>query len=199
MHTSVAGEGPVLWAISSGQPDLLARARLALAAGLDRLLIRELELPDRRGLERLVADFPGRVVLHARMPDGAFVAAELGLGLHLASDALTGSFRERWAWPLGQSCHTPAEVRDALEAGCDWAFLSPIFAPISKPDDRRLPLGPAALYGSRAVALGGITVTNAAECVRSGAVGVASMSGILSEPSPGRAVRRWRGAIRRAA
>lgn len=197
MHTTAPGAGPLIWAISGGQPDLMARARLALAAGLDRLLVREAQLPARSGLEQLAANFSGRVVLHARMPDAAVVALDLGLGLHLPSDALAGPFRERWAGPLGQSCHTLDEVRAAFDAGCDWAFLSPIFRPISKPDDRRPTLGLAALNGSQAVALGGITLTTAAECVRSGAVGVASMSGVLSQPDPAHAVRLWMAATGR--
>ncbi len=183
----MAGSPALIWAISAEQPDLLARARVALEAGLDRLLIREAVLPDLTALEALIGDFPGRVVLHARGWDPQR-ARDLGAGLHLPSDAGPAGV----AGPWGRSCHSPAEVRAAFAAGANWAFLSPIFRPISKPGDERQPLGLEALEGMGAVALGGITAENAGSCLAHGAVGVATMSHILSDPDPAAGVTRWR-------
>ena len=179
----------MIWAISAGQPDLIFRGRAALDAGLDRLLVREPNVP--AGLVSLIADFPGRVVLHGRMEGAAAMRRETGVGVHLSAAGEPAEWLAS-AGDVGQSCHSVAEVQRARQAGCAWAFLSPIWAPFSKPLDQRPPLGPEVLAGTGAVALGGINVERASACRRHGAVGVASMSGILSELDPGAAVVRWR-------
>lgn len=179
----------MIWAISAGQPDLMVRGRAALEAGLDRLLIREPCAPD--GLLALIADFPDRVVLHGRIENAAAIRAETGVGVHLSASAAL----EDWigsSGAIGQSCHSLTAVRNAQLGGCSYVFLSPIWQAFSKPLDRRATLGPEALLGANAVALGGITVERSALCRQHGAVGVATMSGILFDPDPGAAVARWR-------
>lgn len=170
-----------VWAISAGQADLCARAQDALAAGVHRVLIREIVAPP--GLESLVAAWPENVVLHARMHRAQELAGPAGLHLAAQMQAPIG------VW--GRSCHTPEEVREAQADGAAWTFLSPIFRPISKPLDGRPPLGPSALVGLQTIALGGVTVGNAQGCVQHGAVGVATLSGILFATDVASAAADW--------
>lgn len=185
---------PRLVGITGGGPELAARVAAALDAGVDAVLIREPTLPDAL-LERLSAD-PGRVILHARMPGAGAVAAALGFGLHLGGDADTARARARFPGRLGRSTHGPAEARAALAAGADYVFLSPIWAPTSKPADRRPPLGPEALAGLGPVlALGGVTPARVAEALAAGAHGVAVLGGIFGAADVTEAVRAYSAAL----
>ena len=177
----------MIWAISRGQRDLVARGGAALEGGLDRLLIREAVVT--AGQHDMALQYPGRVVWHARMPDAASLAASTGSGLHLPGDADVLSWRRQVSVPLGKSCHSVSEARLALEAGCDWVFLSPVFAPLSKPGDERPQLGPVGLTG--VIALGGITLDRLGGCRAAGALGVATMSHILDDGDPGATARIW--------
>jgi thiamine-phosphate pyrophosphorylase len=93
---------------------------------------------------------------------------------------------------VGVSCHSLSEVRLAESHGADFAVLAPIF---EKPGTNLPPLGLDALYRAarrqtlsdprveagdqRAnvpiIALGGVTVSNAIDCIRAGASGVAGI------------------------
>jgi thiamine monophosphate synthase len=142
--------------------------------------------------ERLVAcwlaalDATGpRVILHARTPGAAEWAAARGVGIHLPSTADPAAWRAKVSGPLGLSCHSRAELERAQE-WCDYATLSPIFPPRSKPDDRRPALGidglAAALPGLRlpVLALGGIGPHLVGPCRAAGAWGVAGIGGFGS-------------------
>jgi thiamine-phosphate pyrophosphorylase len=103
-------------------------------------------------------------------------------GVHLRSHAIS-PLEVRRVVPAGflitVACHCAADVLAA--EGADYALLSPIFAPLSKSDDR-MPLGLEELSRIAAgaavpvLALGGITVANARLCVEAGAAGVAGIS-----------------------
>lgn len=174
---------PRLFAITGGGADFATRLRAVLDAGVPAVLIREDALP---------ASLPEdpRLVLHARMPGAEALAAARGWGLHLGGGADVAAVRARFAGPLGYSAHSPAQARAALAAGATWAFLSPIWAPASKPGDTRPPLGPAAL-GPGLVALGGVTPARVATCREAGASGVAVLGGIWAAAEPGEAARRY--------
>lgn len=178
--------------ITCGGPDLGARVRAALEAGIDRVIVREDTLPD--GLEPLAEAWPYRLVLHTRMPGAAERAASLPVSLHFASDA-TPTVGPN---PFSVSAHDPAEVRQALAAGAAWALLSPIWRSPSKPEDRRRPLGPAVLRVEGAVALGGVSPERVAACRAAGARGVAGMGGIFGASDVAEAVGAWRAAWDRA-
>jgi len=179
----------VIIGITCGGPDLPARMRDALAAGLDVLVVREDALPS--GLDALAEAWPGRVVLHTRMPGAAALAARLPVALHLASTVPVE------AWPsrgFSVSAHTREEVRRARAAGASWAFLSPIWPSPSKPGDTRPPLGLTALQEPGAVALGGVDSARVPLCRAAGAHGVAGMGGIFGARDVAEAVGAWRAA-----
>jgi len=127
------------------------------------------------------------VILHARTPQGARLAAQRGLGLHLPSSADPALWRPRISGLLGQSCHSQRALTVAAEL-CDYATLSPIHAPHSKPHDRRDTLGleglALACRGSRlpVLALGGQGPGRAAASLEAGAHGVAGI-GSFGDPA----------------
>jgi len=182
---------PSLLAITPGDDRPLAPWIRALGdAGLPAVLIREPQLTA-EALEAVVqvarAHVP-TVIVHARHPR----AARLGLPLHLSSTA-----PDPPGPPLhGRSCHSPAEVRRALAAGAAYVLLSPLWAPTSKPGDRRDPLGLAALHAlppgvrRRTLGLGGITAERHRRVVATGAAGAAVSGDLFGAASPRAAARR---------
>lgn len=146
--------------ISTGDPafDLMSAAEGLADAGVSRLILRE---PHReaaalaRLAEALMGRLPGLIV-HARCPGGLELTRALGAGLHLPG----GAARPDFDGLLGRSIHGEPELNQLQDA--DYALLSPVWLPSSKPDDRRPTLGPegfAALYhrcSKPLFALGGI-------------------------------------------
>ncbi len=146
----------------------------------------------------------------------ASLVGPLGLdGVHLTGGGLARLARLRMprARLLGQSRHAAprtddgsdhdasdhdASDHDGSDDACDYATLSPIFSPSSKPGDARPTLGLAALAPSHqtgrqrrsaaVLALGGVTDQNAKACLRSGAVGVAVVGSVLGAVDPRRAL-----------
>ena len=97
---------------------------------------------------------------------------------------------------LGFSAHSVAELTEALQrTHLDFATLSPIYPTPSKegilpPAGLKILSGcRAALPGFPAIALGGIDRSRAADCISSGAMGVAVMRAVMSAPSPRQAAR----------
>ncbi len=120
------------------------------------------------------------------------VALLLGAHLHLPSRGPSVS----WVRPLlpkgrliSAAVHSVREARDA--AGADFALVSPVFPPTSKPGDPRRPLGPsgftrvAGAFSGPAFALGGM---GPASPEVAGAYGVAVVGAVLHARDPGRAV-----------
>jgi len=112
-----------------------------------------------------------------------------GDGVHLgAADPWPGVASQA---PVGRSCHSDRELAKASAEGCQWATLSPIFPSGSKPGYGP-PLGTASLARAPLPtwALGGVDPENAAECVESGAAGVAVMGSVLRSPDPAATVEK---------
>jgi thiamine-phosphate pyrophosphorylase len=127
----------------------------------------------------------GRTVLVNSRVDVALAAG--AAGVHLPSDSIAPSRWRKLVPPgflLGVSCHNRQDLERAQAEGADYAYLSPVFAPLSKPDDRP-PLGLDGFQQLIAgltmpvLALGGITWAHQAACEAAGAAGIAGIS--LSE------------------
>ena len=110
-------------------------------------------------------------------------------GVHLGQRDVGAARARRAGLLLGRSAST---VEQAVAADADYLGAGPVWASPSK-EDAEPPIG---LDGLRAicdavslpvVAIGGIDATNAAECVRAGAAGVAAIRA-ASDPALRRAV-----------
>jgi thiamine-phosphate pyrophosphorylase len=166
--------------LTGGRP-LMGVLRAVVEGGARAVLVREKHLPVRQRAE-LAAELAallhplGGIVLVASDPT---IPSD---GVHLAgSDPVPDPPPPRW----GRSCHDAGEVAEAARNGSSWATLSPVFPSRSKPGYGP-PLGPAALAGHPlpVLALGGVDASNAADCVRAGAAGVAVMGALMAAPDP---------------
>ena len=79
---------------------------------------------------------------------------------------------------LAVSCHTPADAQRAAAGGADFAVFAPVFGKRDRPNVR--PTGLDMLHNAcnanlPVLALGGVTMENAAACMRAGAAGIAGI------------------------
>lgn len=159
-------------------------------AGLRAVVLREPALPERAlvtMVTALASCFGPGLILHSKHPDGARLAEQGGFGLHCAASVDPASLRSRIGGLLGASCHDAAALARARDAGCDYALISPVFSPGSKPGDARPTLGLGGLGGLvqglalPVLALGGVTPERARGCRAAGAHGAAVMGGLFAE------------------
>lgn len=168
-----------------------------LDAGVDEIILRGLGAEAvRAAIRALPVERRAALRLHGATPTVEALAAGFGLGIH---------------WPAGlpgagsRSAHDAAGLRAAAAQGAPWALLGPVFAPGSKPGDRRPTLGLSGLAALCAgaplpvIAVGGLGPTTAADCLRAGAAGVAAITGIFvdtcSAAACGRAAAGLRAAV----
>ena len=182
---------------------LLDRIALAAAAGVDAIHIREKDLPARALLE-LTQSALSRT-LHSKLfvNDRLDVALAAGAaGVHLGEESISvgdvAKFRAAGRAPagflVGRSCHSLPAALQAERDGADYIFFGPVFATPSKAEFGA-PQGTEALAAvCRAVripvvAIGGITLENAASCTAAGAAGIAAIR-LFQEVEDLQAVRR---------
>lgn len=112
--------------------------------------------------------------------DGLHVGGE-----HMPLDELQAKLGQNKI--VGISTHSVPEAYLELEQGFSYAFLSPIFQPLSK-ETAKEPLGLESLRELRSMtpgiffALGGINASRASDSIAAGASGVATIGGILAAP-----------------
>jgi len=182
---------------------LLSVVRRAIAAGINWIQIREKDLPARAlaALAReAVAAARGsttRILINGRLD--VAVAACTG-GVHLGGDALPLAEVAAWCaenvpgfvtagaetaplsspFFLGASCHSLAEAQAAERDGAHYIIFGPVYSTPSKVQFGA-PQGLTRLEEvCRAVripvlAIGGITLDDARECLRAGAAGIAAI------------------------
>ena len=179
---------------------LLKQVILWAESGVDYLQIREKDLPVHT-LTALAAQIVGtvraagsrtRVLLNG----AAEIAAATGCdGVHLTSsiadDVIAptrAALRETLTDPvISVSCHTISEVKRARDRGATLALFAPVFE--KRVDAGILPGQGLAVLGEACrraspmpvFALGGVTVSNAKECVGAGAAGVAAIRLFVAE------------------
>ncbi len=154
------------------------------ASDVDFIQVRDPNLSSRelaRRVRDLITPDGPRILVNDRTD----VAIACGAaGVHLRDHSVLARTVRRIV-PLGfvvtVACHDAAAVYRAAEEGADYAILAPIFAPLSK-ELERTPLGIDALqeitHYSKipVIALGGITLENARQCMEAGAAGVAGIT-----------------------
>lgn len=128
---------------------------------------------------------PGTALLVSSRTD---VALAVGAdGVHLPAGEVTPAEVRRIAQcsagaparvTISISCHSPEDVHKAQNAGADLALFAPIFEKRAAPNSNPTGLGAlrqACQYKIPVLALGGITLDNAAACVEAGAAGIAAI------------------------
>ncbi len=152
-------------AVNHGTRAVLLRARSLATAARDELSA---------ALRRVLDPVDGLLIVAG--------ASDIAVHLSAAQD-----FPEPRPSIVGRSCHNSSEVDRAVAEGCDYAFVSPVYATSSKPGYGP-PLGPAGLAslcrpGLPIYALGGVMPKHAAECLEAGAYGIAAMGPVLRDPT----------------
>lgn len=167
--------------------DFLAGLDQALASGIRLLQLRAHSLG-----ESAYADLARRVVAHLRgrpvrllLNAAPALALELGTGLHLSARRLRGMAARpplaQGQW-LAASCHSPVELRQAVDRGADFAVLGPVMPTPSHPEAEGIGFDglhamlrevPLPVY-----ALGGLGPADRDRAVRYGAQGVAAIRGL---------------------
>jgi len=175
---------------------LLDEICAAAAAGVDWIQIREKDLSGKdcaaltsRAIERAVgppARKPGtRILVNDRLDVALSLPAG---GVHLGENSLPVEIARKLAdsrirsgdFLIGVSCHSLEAARAAARSGADYIFFGPVFATPSKAAYG----APQGLDGLRevcravslpVVAIGGITLDNAALCLSAGASGIAAI------------------------
>jgi len=185
---------------SARRHTLFAKIAEAARAGVDYVQLREKDLSTRE-LEALARELVGqiatlrtenrelrtRLLINSRTDISLTVGAD---GVHLRSDDVSPRdvrhlISRSGHWPLptshfltAASCHTPADVVRAASEGADFTVFAPVFEKKDRPG-----IPPAGLNSLReackakisVLALGGVTLENAALCLEAGAAGVAGI------------------------
>ncbi|HEY2108357.1 MAG TPA: thiamine phosphate synthase, partial [Candidatus Acidoferrales bacterium] len=177
---------------------LLDTIRAAAAAGVDWVQIREKGLATRdlfelvREAVALAPEAPGPTQSHSIkviVNDRLDVALGAGAaGVHLGHASAPAGEVVRWCragnappdFLIGVSCHSLEGAREAESAGASYTYFGPIYETPSK-----IPFGKPHGVGELAqvakavripvIAIGGINESNAVECIRAGAAGIAAI------------------------
>ena len=170
---------------------LLDKIENAARAGVDWIQIREKDLTGRH-LLTLVQEAKRRVGASCRVlvNDRLDVALAAGAdGAHLGERSLpVGEARRllgerHMAAPeflLGASTHSVQSVREAAAGGADYVIFGPVFATPSKlaygaPQGIERLEEACRSVSIPLIAIGGVTVENARECIAAGAAGIAAI------------------------
>jgi thiamine-phosphate pyrophosphorylase len=175
--------------VGEGGDGVLGKIRVAAAAGVDWVQVREKDLCGRDLLalarEAVAGGGSTRVIVNDRL-DVALAAR--GAGVHLGRESPGARDVVRWCrggnapteFLIGVSCHSLEDAREAESAGASYIFFGPVF---DTPSKRGMgePQGVARLgeicrsVAIPVVAIGGVNERDAGECIRAGAAGIAAI------------------------
>ena len=188
-------------------PALLDLIRAAAAAGVDWVQIREKDLSTRElfGLVREAVVFASarpdsthshsiKVIVNDRL-DVALAAG--AAGVHLGHASAPAREVVRWCrggnapadFLVGVSCHSLEGAQEAENAGASYTYFGPIYEtpskiPFGKPHGVEELAQVATAVRIPVIAIGGINESNAADCIRAGAAGIAAIRMIQDAADP---------------
>jgi thiamine-phosphate pyrophosphorylase len=188
---------------SASRRALLAKIAEAARSRVDYIQLREKDLST-RDLESLAREaivavranrlttghwpLTTRLLINSRTDVALAAGAD---GVHLRSDDISSAevrgiverFSDHWPLATGHfhvavSCHSRADVDRAQSEGADFVVFAPVFEKRDRPGTQ--PAGLAALREAcqakiPVLALGGVTLANAASCLEAGAAGIAAI------------------------
>lgn len=202
------GPPPELHFITGGGLPVPALLKVAAAVlpYVDYIHLRDKQLPAGAQYEAVMELHRAGIPLASIMVnDRLDVALAAGAGgVQLAGHSLPASAARRAAPSLriGCSVHSPAEAALAAEAGADYCLFGHVFATSSKAGLPGRGLGmlreTAHSCPVPVIAIGGIRPDNAGDIIRSGAQGIAVLSGISGSPDPAEQAKAYRTAINEA-
>jgi len=201
-----ASSKPILYLITRGKTaetttsasaefqDVLSHVSAAIAAGIDLIQIREKRLTARVLCELaeraafLTKKSKTRLLINDRADVAAGARAD---GVHLTTRSIEAAkIRQTFGedFLIGASTHSLEEAIAARDGGADFAVIGPVFETESKLEYGP-PLGLEALGQLTRqltpfplLALGGVSLANAPQCLRAGASGVAGIS-LFADPA----------------
>jgi thiamine-phosphate pyrophosphorylase len=176
---------------------LLRKVEATASAGVDWIQLREKDLSGRDcallardALQRVAKSsagkaVPARLILNDRLD---VALAEYAGGVHLGEHGLPAAEAKRLAdsradrknFLVGVSCHSLEAALSAERDGADYIFFGPVFATPSKtvygpPQGLECLADVCGAICIPVIAIGGITMENAASCLRVGAAGLAAI------------------------
>lgn len=190
----------------TGGRDLLEVVGQALRAGVRAVQLREKDLATRDlyhlagKLLAVTREAGAALLINDRVDVAMALPAD---GVHLTRRSLPPKEARELLGParlIGISCHSLAEVREAVDGGADFVVLGPIFETPSKMP-YGAPLTTALLQQARAattlpvLAIGGINPARVPEVMAAGADGVAVISAVMAALDPGAAVSELLAAV----
>ena len=175
--------------------ELLAKVAEASHEGIDYIQLREKDLSGRElvklareTVEVIRGNSPvTRLLINSRTDVALAVAAD---GVHLRAEDVAPSEVRRVLqvadpprrttenFLIAASCHTPSDVSRAEAERCNFAVFAPVFAKSgvgAAPAAGLSALREACEAKVPVLALGGVTIDNAASCLQAGAAGIAGI------------------------
>ena len=186
--------------------DHVAVAAAALAGGADMIQLRDKTgslrelLPQARAIQSLCRDHGAIFIVNDRVDLALTAGAD---GAHLGQEDLPAGAARRLLGPgriLGVSTHDLAQAQAAQAIGADYIGFGPIFATGTKTTGYT----PRGLEGLRAIraavslpilAIGGISLDNAAAVIAAGATALAVISAVVAAPDIRAAAAAFRGRV----
>ena len=173
---------------SQRREKLLERISAAARSGVDFIQLREKDLSGRE-LELLAreavkavraASNQARILINSRADIAMAVGAD---GVHLRSiDISPAQVCSIWQSAgvkirpiVAVSCHTLEDVQHASDSRSDFVVFGPVFEKETAPATGLESLSAASRYNVPALAVGGVTFSNAYSCIESGAAGLAGI------------------------
>lgn len=167
---------------------LIERIHAAARAGVDLIQLRERDLSAHeleslaRNAAQAVSGTAAKLLINHRV-DVAIATGAAGVHLRSGPGEISVSEARAVFQRSGKqqsvfavSCHTLDEVRTADRDGADFVVFGPVFAKKDLPGNGIAALREACTATKVSVlALGGVTLENAEECIRAGAAGVAGI------------------------